>query len=191
MGVVKGGMQHGDLSLEAYTQVWEECLAQVLYLPTQQRYTRANLASKKDRIESLEKRLETNRGHMTKEAKRAAKTEKKLKILTGGYQSRAAGLIKQLTDSAEQLEQSRLELATFDQLKRSETSAIPRRLATLTEDVGDQTNREKDLQTNFRNWVTRIEEARQGNFDAVEKQTETQEVVERPQEVSEGMEVSD
>ena len=27
-----------------------------------------------------------NRGHMTKEAKRAAKTEKKLKILTGGYQ---------------------------------------------------------------------------------------------------------
>jgi pre-mRNA-splicing factor CDC5/CEF1 len=33
-------------------QVWEECLAQVLYLPSQQRYTRANLASKKDRIES-------------------------------------------------------------------------------------------------------------------------------------------
>ena len=47
---------------------------------------RANLASKKDRIESLEKRLDMNRGHMTKEAKRAAKTEKKLKILTGGYQ---------------------------------------------------------------------------------------------------------
>merc|ERR1712179_768754 len=81
----------------------------------------ANLASKKDRIESLEKRLETNRGHMTREAKRAAKTEKKLKILTGGYQSRAAGLIKQLNDQAEQLEQSRLELATFDQLKIRQT----------------------------------------------------------------------
>ena len=99
---------------------------------------RANLASKKDRIESLEKRLDMNRGHMTKEAKRAAKTEKKLKILTGGYQvldnssphlfekktfyfhfsqSRAAGLIKQLTDAGEQLEQTRLELETFNQLK--------------------------------------------------------------------------
>lgn len=32
--------------------------AQVLYLPTQNRYTRANLASKKDRIESLEKKLD-------------------------------------------------------------------------------------------------------------------------------------
>ena len=32
----------------------------VLFLPSQNRYTRANLASKKDRIESLDKRLEVN-----------------------------------------------------------------------------------------------------------------------------------
>jgi len=170
MEVVSTGMQHGDLSLDAYTQVWEECLAQVLYLPGQQRYTRANLASKKDRIESLEKRLETNRGHMTREAKRAAKTEKKLKILTGGYQSRAAGLIKQLNDQAEQLEQSRLELATFDQLKISETAAIPRRLAMITEDVGKQTDREKELQGTFRDVATRLEEARQGRFEEAEQE---------------------
>ena len=56
MDVVKEGMGHGELSLEAYTQVWEECLSQVLYLPSQNRYTRANLANKKDRIESMEKR---------------------------------------------------------------------------------------------------------------------------------------
>lgn len=29
MEVVKSGMGHGDLSQDAYTQVWEECLAQV------------------------------------------------------------------------------------------------------------------------------------------------------------------
>ena len=58
MELVKQRMGHGDLSLESYTQVWEECYAQVLYMPSQNRYTRANLASKKDRIESLEKRLE-------------------------------------------------------------------------------------------------------------------------------------
>jgi len=171
MDIVKTGMQHGDLSLEAYTQVWEECLAQVLYLPGQQRYTRASLASKKDRIESLEKRLETNRSHMTKEAKKAAKTEKKLKILTGGYQSRAAGLIKQLNDAADQLEQSRLEMATFEQLKDNETNAIPRRLATITEDVKKQTDREKDLQASYREMVHKLEEARVGNFqeDSTEK----------------------
>lgn len=29
MEVVKAGMGHGDLSQDSYTQVWEECLAQV------------------------------------------------------------------------------------------------------------------------------------------------------------------
>ncbi len=58
MEVVKHGMGHGDLSMEAYNQVWEECYSQVLYLHGQSRYTRANLASKKDRIESVEKKLE-------------------------------------------------------------------------------------------------------------------------------------
>merc|ERR1712233_122967 len=174
MEVVKTGMQHGDLSLDAYTQVWEECLAQVLFLPGQQRYTRANLASKKDRIESLEKRLDMNRGHMTKEAKRAAKTEKKLKILTGGYQSRAAGLIKQLTDAGEQLEQTRLELETFNQLKISESTAIPRRLETLTVDVRKRQEREKSLQEAFRSMQHSLEEARLGNFPEENEEAEAE-----------------
>ncbi|KAG9494671.1 hypothetical protein GDO78_002165 [Eleutherodactylus coqui] len=132
MEVVKQGMGHGDLSLDAYNQVWEECYSQVLYLPGQGRYTRANLASKKDRIESLEKRLEINRGHMTAEAKRAAKMEKKLKILLGGYQSRAMGLIKQLNEIWDQYEQANLELKTFEELKNHEDMAIPRRIAVNT-----------------------------------------------------------
>ncbi|XP_042337018.1 cell division cycle 5-like protein, partial [Plectropomus leopardus] len=127
MEVVKAGMGHGDLSMEAYSQVWEECYGQVLYLPAQNRYTRANLASKKDRIESLEKKLEVNRGHMTAEARRAAKLEKKLKILLGGFQSRALGLLKQHNELWEQVEQAATELQTFSQLKKQEDTAIPRR----------------------------------------------------------------
>lgn len=149
MDVVKKGMGHGDLSLDAYTQVWEECLGQVLFLPSQNRYTRANLASKKDRIESLEKRLELNRGHMTKEAKRAAKMEKKLRILTGGYQSRAQALIKQVQDVIEQVEQTFLELKTFESLKEHESLAVPKRVESLTEDVNRQVAREKSLQKRY------------------------------------------
>ncbi|XP_063298135.1 cell division cycle 5-like protein [Pelobates fuscus] len=149
MEVVKQGMGHGDLSIDAYNQVWEECYSQVLYLPGQGRYTRANLASKKDRIESLEKRLEINRGHMTAEAKRAAKMEKKMKILLGGYQSRAMGLIKQLNEVWDQYEQANLELRTFEELKKHEDMAIPRRMESLKEDVQRQEEREKELQQRF------------------------------------------
>ncbi|KAK2843530.1 hypothetical protein Q7C36_011745 [Tachysurus vachellii] len=149
MEVVKHGMGHGDLSIDAYNQVWEECYSQVLYLPGQNRYTRANLASKKDRIESLEKKLEINRGHMTTEAKRAAKMEKKMKVLLGGYQSRAMGLIKQLSDLWDQVEQAHMELHTFQELKKQEDLAIPRRQEALREDVQRQQEREKELQQRF------------------------------------------
>ncbi len=84
--VVKKVMNHGDLAIESYTQVWEECYSQVLFLPSSNRFTRANVASRKDKIESLEKRLDINRAHMGKEAKKAAKLEQKMKILLGGYQ---------------------------------------------------------------------------------------------------------
>lgn len=149
MQVVKQGMGHGELSLESYSQVWEECLSQVLYLPSQNRYTRANLASKKDRLESAEKRLELNRRHMAKEAKRCGKIEKKLKILTGGYQARAQALIKQLMDTQEHIEQNALALSTFKFLAEQEAIAIPKRLASLQEDTRRQMDREKELQMKY------------------------------------------
>uniref|UniRef100_A0A8C6LYQ6 Cell division cycle 5 like n=1 Tax=Nothobranchius furzeri TaxID=105023 RepID=A0A8C6LYQ6_NOTFU len=140
MDVVKAGMGHGDLSLEAYTQVWEECYGQVLYLPGQSRYTRANLASKKDRIESLEKKLEVNRGHMTAEARRAAKLEKKLKILLGGFQSRALGLLKQHNELYEQV------MSRFVSAWKEDA---PLESIALREDVERQMERERELQQRY------------------------------------------
>ncbi|KAI4476241.1 hypothetical protein M0804_013781 [Polistes exclamans] len=149
MNIVKDGMAHGDLSLDAYTTVWEECLSQILYLETQKRYTRATLASKKDRVEACERKLEENRMHMTGEAKKAARMEKKLKIITGGYQTRAQVLIKQLHDLCEQIEQAHLELSTFQFLQNQEEAAVPRRVNALIEDVNRQIERERILQMRY------------------------------------------
>ncbi|KAJ0178928.1 hypothetical protein K1T71_005703 [Dendrolimus kikuchii] len=162
MEVVKAGMSHGDLSIDAYTQVWEECLAQVLFLPGQNRYTRANLASKKDRLESAEKRLEQNRNHMAKEAKKCSKMEKKLRVITGGYQSRAASLVKQFQELQDQIEQANLELSTFKFLAEQEKAAIPRRIESLTEDVNRQTDREKQLQKKYAELQGELEEISKG-----------------------------
>ncbi|XP_013138731.1 PREDICTED: cell division cycle 5-related protein [Papilio polytes] len=148
---------HGDLGLDAYTQVWEECLAQVLFLPGQNRYTRANLASKKDRLESAEKRLEQNRNHMAKEAKKCSKMEKKLRVLTGGYQS-----LKQFGELQEQMEQANLELSTFRFLAEQEKAAIPRRIESLTEDVNRQTEREKLLQRRYAELQAELEDIHKG-----------------------------
>lgn len=97
----------------------------VILFPT---FDRASMASAKDRLDSLEQKFQTNRQHMTKQAKKAAKLEKKLKLLTGGYQSRAQALSKQLNEVHEQCEQSFIEMNTFKRLQEIEGQAIPRRL---------------------------------------------------------------
>ncbi|XP_062511250.1 cell division cycle 5-related protein-like [Corticium candelabrum] len=149
MTVVKNGMEHGDLSLEAYSTVWDECYDQVMFIPSQNRITRAAMASKKDRLESLEKKLDRNRGHMMKDAKRAAKMEKKLKVLMGGYQARALGLSKQMADIHDQVEQTFVEMKTFEALRIQELQSIPRRLESLNEAVTRQSERERELQYRF------------------------------------------
>lgn len=174
MQVVKAGMAHGEISLDTYCQVWEECLSQVLYLPSQNRYTRANLASKKDRIESAEKKLEQNRKHMAREAKRCGKIEKKLKILTGGYQARYQALMKQFIDTSEQIEQNVLALSTFKYLAEQENAAIPKRIEALTEDVTRQMDREKVLQGKY---ATLKEELKDLNNE-METQEQNDETVE-------------
>ena len=58
MKIVKKTMGHTDINIDGYSQVWDECYSQVLYLPSKNRFTRANAASKKDRIESAEQKLE-------------------------------------------------------------------------------------------------------------------------------------
>lgn len=128
MKIVKDGMAHGDLTLDVYIQVWEECFSQVFYLPSQNRYTRAHLATKKDRLESCEKRLDQNRFHMANGAKRCAKMEKKLKILTNGYQSRVQAISKTLHETYEQIEQNHTTCSTFQKLADQEKLSIPKRL---------------------------------------------------------------
>ena len=54
--------------------------------------------------------------------------EKKLKVLLGGYQSRSIGLIKQLGEISDQIQQTHVELQSFKELQSIEANAIPRRL---------------------------------------------------------------
>ena len=61
MEVVKHGMNHGEISLDTYSTVWEECYKQVLFIPGVNKYTRASMASNKDRLESLEKKLQVSK----------------------------------------------------------------------------------------------------------------------------------
>lgn len=158
MKTVQSGMKHGELSLLGYSKVWDECYAQLLYLPAQNRYTKADIVSKRDRIDATDSRLVQNREHMSKEAKKAGRIEKKLSVLFGGYHSRANDFNKQYKEIANQVEQSRLELTSFAALKVKENNAIVKRIGALNEDVQRQTEREKNLQSRYEQLLRRRED---------------------------------
>lgn len=89
------------------------------------------LATKKDKVDSYEKRLEINRSHMKREAKRATKQEKNLKVTkrfsekqkcliififqikTGGYRSRANELLKSYDNLINEVELAQRDLNVF------------------------------------------------------------------------------
>ena len=146
---IKKLMGHGELTSEAFGQVWDECYSQVMFVPSSNRFTRASVTSRKDKIESYEKKLEVNRFHMSVEAKKAAKLEQKLKITLGGYQSRAQVLIKSLQDIYNQIESKQVELTTFENIREHEQLGINKRIESLKEDVNRQAEREKELQKKF------------------------------------------
>lgn len=72
--------------------------------------------------------LQNYRSHMTAEAKKAAKLEKKMKVLLGGYQSRSQALIKGLTETADLVDDAYVERDTFDAIREHERLAIPARI---------------------------------------------------------------
>lgn len=65
---------------------------------------------------------------MKKKASQASKTEKKIKILTGGYQLKAQALLQQYQHLSFEMEKLVLQKDTFNHLRQIEEAAIPHRL---------------------------------------------------------------
>jgi len=138
-----------ELSLEEYIDLSEECWSQLIYSEADNKYTHLNRLDKKGKIESLNYMFKKNKDHMNREAKKAFKLERKLKVLLGGYQSRGQSLINQLASEVNELEQSRTELNTFKMLKEMEEKAIQKRVGSVMADMKRQITREKALQKKY------------------------------------------
>lgn len=84
------------------------------------------------------------------ESARVNKLEKKLNLTLGGYRSRARTLVQKINEATNALSQSEVELQTFRHLAIHETDAIPRRTASLTEELEGLRRRERIAQEEFR-----------------------------------------
>jgi hypothetical protein len=79
----------------------------------------------------------------------------------GGYQSRSVALIKNLQETQDQIESTKVQLETFKRLQSMEEHAITRRVSSIHEDVSRQMAREKVLQTKYDSLNRRKQELEQ------------------------------
>ena len=107
------------------------------------------LTLRRDRLDSCQTRLETNKNIMTKQAKLAAKHEKKLKVLTAGYQSRNNNLTKDLEEIGKSLLDTYRDCETFSRMSKTEKTHGEVRVHKAKMLYDKQASRHQELQGEF------------------------------------------
>merc|ERR1712066_49894 len=143
---LKAVSDHGEFD---YNHITHEIRQQLLFIPNHQRWTRTSLASRRDRLDSCQTRLETNKNIMTKQAKLAAKHEKKLKVLTAGYQSRNNNLTKDLEEIGKSLLDTYRDCETFSRMSKTEKINGEVRVTKAKMLYDKQMSRHQELQGEF------------------------------------------
>jgi len=142
----------------AFEKAWEETEAELVYLPSQQKFGRAATSSKQDRIDGLRQQWENLRAMMEREAKRAMKLEQKMQVLLGGYEKRSDSLAKQMDDARNSWIQTSIEDEVFRQLHINEQQAAPARAQRLKDEIKKQMEREGQLQQKYAFLLSQREE---------------------------------
>jgi pre-mRNA-splicing factor CDC5/CEF1 len=141
------------LSAEEFDTHWHAALSDIVYVPSQQRYARAVLVNKREKLESVQAEVDAGRESMRREARKAAKMEKRLDVLLGGYQRRSESLAQEIEDLARRIQQSEIDYTSYEKLREQELRGIEGRLASAEGRVVDQQRRERDLQAQYQQLI--------------------------------------
>jgi len=142
-------------SFEEIVKTANEVDEELLFVPSQGRYTRVMPNQKKEKLEALVGEFELIKSVMSKEAAKAHKLESKLNVYHGGYQTRANSLLRNIHDVYNELDQAVMDLAAFRKLREFELLAIPQRTEALSQQVQLQEQRERDNQTRYLSLITK------------------------------------
>ncbi len=123
---------------ETHRSLWPSVNAEILYVPSKNKYMRVALLSDSERLEALEMQMKNMRAQMGVDAKAAAKVEKKAGVLLLGFMDRAQKQRDSIVKAHEALCNSAIELATFEKLRLLETQAIVSRTAVSNKGMGER-----------------------------------------------------
>ena len=147
-------LRHGLYSLiksEALDESisWATLRRQLLYSVAAQAWVIPESLSPQQRATDYDYLLRDKRESMVKDASKAAKAEKKLDVMLGGYQARSQSLYKRITDAFDEHRDLKVNHESFSRLRHQEDISGPRRVASLKEEVDLLESRERLLQARY------------------------------------------
>ncbi|KAF8803596.1 hypothetical protein BYT27DRAFT_7195437 [Phlegmacium glaucopus] len=119
------------------------------YDTTAQTWVEAATLSPSSRVAGYSYLLHAGHQLMTKQANKAAKAEKKLGVILGGYQQRAQALSERMAKAFSEMQKAEVDYKSFSCLRESETTIGPRRIASLYQEVERLEHREGILQMRY------------------------------------------
>ena len=128
---------------------WVHMRDRLVFDPTSNSWVEPNSVSLEARVAGYKAQLEAYREGMSREASKAAKSEKKLNVILGGYQARSGTLSKRISDAFAGLQKTKEEYESFSKLRTNEMAMGPIRLASLKEEVEKLEERERRLQERY------------------------------------------
>jgi pre-mRNA-splicing factor CDC5/CEF1 len=153
IAAVRSAMGHESTPTEEYASTWETVIGDILFVPSQQQYMRGAALPVPDRAAALQADFEGVRKDMEREAKRAAKLEQKVGVVTGGLTTRQQQLSGEVEGAMKELVAAEIELKCFQALHEQEQRAAPDRIEALQALVAAQAKKEGELQERYREAV--------------------------------------
>ncbi|KAG0459861.1 hypothetical protein HPP92_022989 [Vanilla planifolia] len=149
MEFLRVAMGHEKESFDDFVKARDSCQEDLMFFPARNTYGLASVAGSSEKLASLQNEFEIVKNSMDDEEKKAKKLERKIKVLTQGYEMRAVKLRSQILATFKQIETAATELECFQALRKQEYSAASYRINNLIEEVNKQKQLERTLQHRY------------------------------------------
>ncbi|KAJ2520762.1 Pre-mRNA-splicing factor cef1 [Coemansia sp. RSA 1939] len=146
---------YDQLSGPSTSALWHMVESNDVWLPQERTYKPADQISAESLIEKYKSELARRREVMTEEAMRASKTERKLGVTLGGYQTRAKMLSENIATAFKEFEQAKIDTHAFNMLYVAEQAAIPARIEKAQDELRKVETREAHLQSKYQELLDR------------------------------------
>jgi len=147
-----------DYNYDNFCIIKEDVNSNVFYIPDVQRYCHIEDIEIQQKFESYNEVYDIKKNSVLKEETIAKKLEEKSNILMGGYFKRMENLKKKFSETANEINDYKLKIKIYQELKEQEDLSILKRQKDLEDKIHILKDKEKDLQRKYKNLTELVDE---------------------------------